>query len=53
MKLKLNGKTTLLTGGDSTLTAMLFVSSQKYGTKESVVDTSSTRGTERTSRRLE
>jgi hypothetical protein len=40
VKLKLNGKTTLLTGGDSVLPAMLFVSAQKYGTKESVTDSS-------------
>jgi hypothetical protein len=42
VKLKLNGKTTLLTGGDSTLPAFLFVGVQKYGNKESVANAGST-----------
>jgi hypothetical protein len=41
VKLKLNGKATVLTGGNSTLPAFLSVSVQKYGNKESVNNTSS------------
>ena len=41
VKLMLNGKKTVLTGGNSTLPAFLFVSVQKYGNKESVANSSS------------
>jgi hypothetical protein len=41
VKLELNGKTTVLTGGGSTLPAFLSVSVRKYGNKESVNNTSS------------